>query len=88
MKDLQTREMMGKLYRLIEEYETPPKLTYQDEYEAYFDKAARKMLALAEQYKGNEFAADLLVGWYSAIEKRFLAVNTLPFQERRENTDG
>lgn len=87
MKDQKTRDMMGELYRLIEKYEETPVSKYTDDAEKWFGNASIDCLDLLGRYKGNEFAESLAVGFYTALENRFKAVNKLPLINREEEPE-
>ena len=75
MKDQRLREMMGKLYRLIEKYEEPPKAKNEKDTLSYFEAVGNDCALLYDENKGNEFAQELLFGLYTAISKRYKAAN-------------
>jgi len=81
MKDQRLREMMGKLYRLIERYETPPIIRYTDEAEEYFLGALNECRKIYNDYD-NPYARELILAFYQALGELFKSVNKLPLEER------
>jgi len=84
MKDPRNREMMSKLYRMIEKYETPPKTSGTDEQQEYFSEAMADCQELYSEFEGNAFAECLIAAVYDAIGKRWKAVNVQPEQVKME----
>lgn len=84
MVDPENREMMKDLYRLIEKYEIPLKTRYTDEMETYIKQVANECKAFYAKYACNEFAKELIFGFYTAIGERFQAENEMPLIDREE----
>lgn len=74
MQDQRLREMMAKLYRLVEEYENPPRLKYTDEANEYFLNAANKCTKLFNQYD-NVYAREFVLAFYKALGEVFKQKN-------------
>lgn len=70
MKDTNTREVMSRLYRIIEKYEEPPGVTGEDP-ESYFSRAMVDIKSVYDDYSNNEFAKTLSIAVYDALGKRF-----------------
>lgn len=84
MENPQNREIMARLYRIVERYETPPQIEYADDGVDYFLKVQKDVLGVFEDYKGNEFARELALGLYSALEQRFAARNGRNLKDKPE----
>lgn len=82
MINTENREFMSKLYRLIEKYETPLITRYTDEMEDYMKRVAADANNLFDEYKGNEFATELTMGFFTAVGERFQRYNKFPLIER------
>lgn len=74
MKDSKNREMMAKLYRIIEKYEEPPSIK-KEESESYFVRVWNDLSSFYNEYKENEFATALSLALNDAICKRVARVN-------------
>lgn len=83
MKDPRIREMMAKIYRVMERYETVPEFKTQEEVDDFFRKALDSIMELYIQYKSNPFCEGMLIGLYSSINKTFMEKNSLPFEEKK-----
>ena len=83
MKNQQTREMMGRVYRLIETYEEPPTVNDADEAEIYFRNVIDDCKSVFNSYPGNQFSERLSIALLHAINDRFKAVNQLPLPEKK-----
>lgn len=82
MIDQNNREILTRVYRLVEKYETPPKLKYADEASDYFVEVLKDAEIVIKEFVGNDFARCLCMGLYQALEERFKAVNEMPLKER------
>lgn len=74
MKDPANREMMAKLYRLVEKYETPQTISAEKAC-PYFSGLVDDCEALWGEYSGNAFAEEFIAALCIAVERRFLAAN-------------
>ena len=84
MKDPQNREIMTRLYRLIEKYEMTPRIEYTDEGKEYFTEVLKEIMRIFSEFQNNEFARELTIALYSALEERFKRVNPDPLKDREE----
>ena len=50
MKNPELRDMMSKLYRLVEKYEEPPSVKYSDDAVKYFAQASEECASLYNEY--------------------------------------
>ena len=82
MKNPENRDIMTRLYRLIEKYETPPKIEYAEDAAEYFTEALLDCTSVYDSHKDNEFATDLAVALYGALEKRFKRMNPDPLKNK------
>lgn len=80
MKDQTNRDIMAALYRLVEKYEVPPTVHSADEAVEYFKAVHTDVDGLYTKYGGYEFAQQLAIGLYAAIERKFKEVNPGPFE--------
>lgn len=87
MIDPNNREVLARVYRLVEQYETPPKIVYADDAEVYFTNALNGCKEIIDDFAGNDFAWCLVMGVYEAIEKRFKAANELPLKDREKEPE-
>lgn len=87
MKDPNNREIMTRLYRLIEKYETPPRIIYVDDGTKYFSEIANELSECYNTFKENEFAKELFIAFYNAIGERFKKVNPEPLKDRPPEPD-
>ena len=71
MQDSNNREIMARLYRLIERYETIPKLENAEEAYQFFGAVWRDSSAALEDFKGNEFAEEFLIAFNEAVGRRY-----------------
>lgn len=83
MQDPRIREMMGKIYRLMEKYERVPEFKTQEEVTTFFEKALNYILKLYEDYKDNPFCEGMLIGLYSSINKIFMQTNKVPIEDEK-----
>lgn len=83
MKDQKNRDVLTRVYRLVEKFEMPPKIIYEDEAGKYFDEALKDCKEIIEEFRGNQFAWSLCMGVYEAISDRFKAANEFPLKDRR-----
>lgn len=86
MKEPKNRDLMAKLYRLVEKYETAPAMKYEDEAVGYFKEALKDCRTLESEFAGNSFALRFSVALYSAIEDQFKSANKLPLKESQKQT--
>lgn len=82
MIDPNNREVLTRVYRLVEKYETPPKYQFADDATEYFTGALQDLKKVIDDFPGNDFARCLCLGVYDALDVRFKAVNDLPLAER------
>lgn len=82
MIDPNNREVLTRVYRLVEKYETPPKYQFSDDAEEYFTGVLKELKQVIDDFPGNDFARCLCLGIYEALEERFKAVNEMPLKER------
>lgn len=82
MIDPNNREVLTRVYRLVEKYETPPKYQFADDATEYFIGALNDFKKLIDEFPGNDFARHLCFGLYDALDERFKAVNTFPLKDR------
>lgn len=82
MIDPNNREVLTRVYRLVEKYETPPKYQFSDDAEEYFIGVLKELKQVIDDFPGNDFARCLCLGMYEALEERFKAVNEMPLKER------
>lgn len=82
MIDQNNREVLTRVYRLVEKYETPPKYQFSDDATEYFVGALKDFKEVIDEFPGNDFARCLCLGLYDALDERFKAVNKLPLIER------
>lgn len=82
MIDPNNREVLTRVYRLVEKYETPPKYQFADDATEYFSEASKELKHVIDEFPGNDFARRLCMGLYDAIDDRFKAVNTFPLKDR------
>lgn len=82
MKNPENRDIMTRLYRLIEKYETPPKIEYAEDAHEYFTEALLDCTSVYDSYKDNEFATELAIALYGALEKRFKRTNPDPLKDK------
>lgn len=87
MKNPENREIMSKLYRLIEKYETTPRIEYTDDGQEYFSGVLKECMRIFSEYQNNEFAQELIFAFYAALEKRFKATNPEPLKDRPQQTE-
>ena len=81
MKDAKNRDLMAKLYRLVEKYETPLVTKYADEAVDYFKEVLKDCQKIEEEFPYNHFSIRFSVALYAAIEDRFKAVNKFPLED-------
>lgn len=74
--------MMTDLYRLVEKYENPPEIDFQDEAEKYFADSFADIMTIYNGYPDIEFAKEFAVGLYECIDKRFQKKYKLPLMDR------
>lgn len=67
MKDPANREIMARLYRLWEKYETPPQVTGGAELSPYFQAILRDIERDFAEYKDSVFAQELTSALYFAL---------------------
>lgn len=84
MIDPNNREMMSRLYRLIEKYEKPPRIEYQDDAVDYFTEVLNDIKKIDEDFPNSVFAKRFTVALYAAVEDGFKMVNKAPFKEKPE----
>lgn len=82
MIDPNNREVLTRVYRMVERYETPPKIRFADEATDYFTGVLNDMKPIWEEFPGNDFVRCLCFGLYDALGERFKAVNEFPLKER------
>lgn len=82
MIDPNNREVLTRVYRLVEKYETPPKVVFEDDAEKYFSEALSDCMEIVNGFPGNRFARVLPIAVYDAIDERFKSVNEFPLKER------
>lgn len=82
MKNPENRDVMTRLYRLIEKYETPPKIEYLEDALEYFKQVLNDCVSVYDSYKDNAFAARLSIALYEAIERRFKETNPNPLKDK------
>ena len=87
MIDPNNREVLTKIYRLVEKYETPPRCKFTDDAEEYFSEALKELKQVIDEFPGNDFARCLCLGMYEALEERFKAVNEMPLKERTQEPE-
>ena len=72
MKDPSNREILSRLYRLVESYETIPQMASQDEAFQFFGRLWQdSCAALTEAFPENEFATEFLIALNEAVGKRY-----------------
>lgn len=81
MKNKELRDMMAKLYRLIEKYESIPDMTYQDECELFFSTASKECSDIYNQYD-SPYARKLIVAFYDALCDLYKQKYRLPLKDR------
>jgi hypothetical protein len=86
MKDPKNREMMTKIYRIVEKYEVVPRFKYTDDAVTYFIGLWKECKEVFEEYKG-EFAKRFSIAIYLAISDEFKKVNPNPLEERPPEPD-
>lgn len=84
MKNPENRDVMTRLYRMIEKYETPPKVEYLEDALEYFKQALSDCVSVHDSYKGNAFASCFSFALYEALERRFKEVNPNPLKDKPE----
>ena len=84
MKETKNRDMMAKLYRLVEKYETPQAMKYEDEAVSYFREALKDCQSLEKEFPDSAFAVRFAVALYTIIEDQFKTVNKMPLEESPE----
>lgn len=82
MTDPKNRDVLTRIYRLVEKYETPPKIVYSDDAEEYFSHALSDCKAVMDEFPTNSFACLLAMAVYDALDERFKAANELPLKDR------
>lgn len=82
MIDPNNREVLTRVYRLVEKYETPPKNQFADDATNYFVGILKDIKSVIDEFPQNGFAWYLCLGLYDALDERFKAVNKLPLMER------
>ena len=82
MKDPNNREIMARLYRLLEKYETPPRIIYIDDGKKYFLEIANELSECYDTFKENEFAKEFVIAFYNAIGERFKKANPESMKNR------
>lgn len=82
MKNPALRDMMTKLYRLVEKYEETPSIKYSDDAVKYFTQASQECASLYNEYKEFEYAKAFLIAFYDALGENFKKVNELPLKDR------
>ena len=82
MKEPENREIMSRLYRLIEKYEEPPSGLFADDAAKYFAEVIADSCKLCSDFGRNEFSAEFAVAFATAIEKRFKRVNEFPLKDK------
>lgn len=87
MKNPALREMMTKLYRLVEKYEESPCVKYSDDAVKYFTQASHECASLYNEYKEFEYAKAFLIAFYDALDKNFKKTNELPLKEREQESE-
>ena len=75
MRDARHRDAMAELYRIVERYENPPRMTYTDEAELYFKEVIENVRSLYERYEGDTLSQELALAIYDIIGKLFKQVN-------------
>lgn len=73
MKNQGNRDVMAKLYRILEAHEepAPEAFVWQEDAQEYFTSLLRDLETLWTEYKGSALASQ--VGWaiYNALEETF-----------------
>lgn len=82
MKNPENRDVMTRLYRLIEKYETPPKIEYLEDALEYFKQALSDCVNVHDTYKDNAFASCFSFALYEALERRFKETNPNPLKDK------
>lgn len=79
------REIMAQLYRIMEKYEKTPVVSYSDEAVRYFEGVRDDIMAILSAHAGNEFARELTLGLYNALDSRFRSHNKMPLADRPDD---
>lgn len=82
MKDPANREIMSRLYRIIERYEDTPKIVYLEDGEKYFADVLNDVKQIFDDFPESEFAKELALGLYAALNQRFEKKNDLPLKAK------
>ena len=84
MKDPNNREIMARLYRLVERYETAPEIIYADDAEKYFNEVLEECRRIYDEFYTNEFAREFTVALYNALGNLFKYRNQdhIPLKDR------
>lgn len=81
MKNKDLRDMMAKLYRLMEKYESIPEIEYQDDADSFFETIAKECSEIYNQYN-NAFAHKLMCAFYEAIGDMYKQKYEFPLKQR------
>lgn len=87
MKNPENREFMTKLYRLVERYETAPRVEFADDGAEYFSGVLKECMRIFSEYQNNEFAREFVFAFYTALEERFKRTNPEPLKDRPEQVE-
>ena len=82
MVNAKRREMMGKLYRLVEQYEKPFSTEYADEAVEYFRKLITALADFCGEYPDDVFATEFAIALCNAVDKQFKDATTFPLKEK------
>jgi len=73
MKDPNNREIMARLYRILEKYETPQPQAFEwvEDAQTYFSSLLSELQGLWDEYKGSSIASSLGMAMYNALQEAY-----------------
>lgn len=84
MKNPDNREIMTRIYRLVERYEEVPRMKYTVDASDYFAGLYKECKDIYGAFPDSEIARGLTVGFYTAVWEKYKKTNPVPLETKPE----